>query len=207
MKIFIFVLLFSTNLFALEFDFFCNHPDNDISYTAKQIAKSLGVEKCAKVDAQDILSLNLEGNAVVNLLPLQVFTNLLILNLSFNSIKDLSPLENLKQLTSLDLSENLDLENLGPLASLVKLSVLNLNDNNISDLTPLKDMVKLVNLSFLRNQVEDILPLKNLFSLKFFLPFANPIIFDQQHCPTGADIAPLVDHFCQNTNQAQALKL
>ena len=197
MKIFMFIVLFSTNLFASEFELFCNHADNDIAYTAHQIAKSLEVAKCSQVDPQDILSLNLEGAAVVNLMPLKLFTNLLILNLSFNSIKDLTPLENLKQLTNLNLAENMDLEDLGPLATLVRVSVLNLNDNNISDLTPLKDMIKLVNLSFLRNLVEDISPLKNLFALKTFLPFSNPIIFDQQHCPTGIDIAPTIDRFCQ----------
>ena len=197
MKMFIFFVLFSTNLCASEFELFCNHPDSDIAYTAHQIAKSLAVAKCSKVEPQDILSLNLEGADIVNLMPLKLFTNLLILNLSFNSIKDLTPLEELQQLTNLNLAENMDLENLAPLASLIKLNILNLNDNNISDLNPLKDMIKLVYLSFLRNQVEDISPLKNLFALKTFLPFSNPIIFDQQHCPTGIDIAPIIDRFCR----------
>ncbi|OFZ52020.1 MAG: hypothetical protein A2381_05795 [Bdellovibrionales bacterium RIFOXYB1_FULL_37_110] len=197
MKTITLMFILSTKLFAFEFELFCQHPDEEIAYTAHQIAHALGMEECAQVLPETVLSLNLEGTSVVNLMPLTVFTNLKTLNLNFNLIKDITPLENLHQLTNLDLSENMDLENLLPLASLTQMEMLNLNDNNISDLTPLKDMVNLVSLSFLRNTVEDISPLKSLFSLILFIPYGNPIIFDQLHCPTGTDISPVIDRFCQ----------
>ena len=197
------MLLFSTNLFASELEFFCNHQDPDIAYTARQIANALEVEECSQVIHEEVVSLDLEGTAVVNLMPLMIFTNLQTLNISFNSIDDITPLENLIHLTDLNISENVDLENLSPLTSLLQLKVLKLNDNKISDLTPLANLINLESLSFLRNRVKDISPLKSLFSLKLFVAASNLIIFDQQHCPTGADIAPLVDRFCQNADQAQ----
>jgi Leucine-rich repeat (LRR) protein len=68
-----------------------------------------------------------------------------VLELWGNNISEILPLEGLTNLTELSLSHN-NITDLSPLAGLINLKRIELNDNHINDLTPLAELTNLTNL-------------------------------------------------------------
>ncbi len=127
-------------------------------------------------------TLNLWGNPVTDLKPISNLTNLRRLELGETGIKDLSPLAGLVNLTNLGLVKN-DLENsnIVPLENLTNLSWLVLAENHLSDISPLKNMTNLVFLNLGYNDIVDISPLMDLVNLTRLHLYHNDIV----------DISPL----------------
>ncbi len=104
-----------------------------------------------KLDNSDIVilanfkglkSLDLSGNSVTDVAPLQYLSGLEFLNLSRTGFQDLVLLENFSELQTLLLQED-NLKSIEPLAELTRLTLLRLDDNYIQDLTPLEQNVGL----------------------------------------------------------------
>ena len=81
---------------------------------------------------RDVTNLNLDGNLISDLTPLQSLTNLKELRLMRNSISNLTPLQSLTNLTELYLSDNV-IRDPAPLKSLGDLQQLVIFNNPISE--------------------------------------------------------------------------
>lgn len=129
----------------------------------------LGGEKITNITPLEnfinLKKLNLHSNKIFDITPLKDLTNLKELNLNNNNIVDISPLENLTNLEKLRLYNN-NIKDLSPLKELNNLEELNLNDNNITDINPLKNLTNLEKLRLYQNNISDIGPLKNLINLE-----------------------------------------
>ena len=109
--------------------------------------------------------LQLFGNQITALSPLQPLINLTDLYLSDNQITGLSPLQPLINLTELSLSGN-QITDLSPLQPLINLTELDLRNNQITDLSPLQPLIHLTRLDLDNNKITDISPLLPLKKLK-----------------------------------------
>tara|TARA_B100001123_G_scaffold289085_1_gene322139 strand:+ start:1748 stop:2608 length:861 start_codon:yes stop_codon:yes gene_type:complete len=112
-------------------------------------------------------TLDLRKNQIIDLKPLEGFTNLRTLSLAHNQISDLKPLAGLTNLEDLNLSGNRPfLSDLTPLSRLTKLKKLNLSYNQITDLSPLKELTNLKELNLCgNNAISNITPLAGLTHL------------------------------------------
>lgn len=97
------------------------------------------------------------------------------LNLNGNSIRDLSPLENMTELKELYLSDNIYIANITPLSRLTKLEKLDLYQNGITDISVLSNMAELKELNLGLNILTDISPLSKLTGLTVLNLAANEI--------------------------------
>ena len=146
------------------------------------------------VYADNLQYLNLDGNSIGDLTPLQGLTKLQTLDLDYNDLTDnglvtanLAPLSNLTQLeqlnlnncnisdvtglqgigsslTYLDLSQN-EISDIGSLSSLTGLQTLYLSTNQITNITPLIDLTSLTYLNLDNNQISDGAPTGSLTAL------------------------------------------
>ncbi len=112
----------------------------------------------------DLTSLVLFSNQISDLSPLQELIGLIELNLSQNHIIDLSMIKGLNRLKSLRLW-NIQITNISALQRLDSLTELNLSQNQISDLSPLKELHGLTLLRLSRNGISNLSPLKRLTDL------------------------------------------
>jgi Leucine-rich repeat (LRR) protein len=113
---------------------------------------------------KDVTKLNLDGNQISDLTPLQALTNLTDLQLDQNQISDPTPLQTLPNLTVLNLGDN-HVSDLTLLQSMTNLTELELGNNKISDITPLQSMTNLTKLGLYHNKISDIAPLQALTNL------------------------------------------
>lgn len=120
--------------------------------------------------------LDLTGQVVHDLRPLNQATRLSTLTLTSNAVRDLSPLATLTALSDLGLSGNY-INDLTPLRGLTSLQHLGLGDNQITDVTPLTGLHSLQDLDLTRNQIIDVAPLAALPQLGR-LTLADNQIFD-----------------------------
>ena len=111
--------------------------------------------------ATGLREIDLGGNAVSDLAPLEALDGLRRLDLAGNAVEDLWPLAGLADLRRLDLSGN-RISDLAPLAGLSGLEALLLADNSVSDLTPLAHLASLVRLDLSGNPVSELSPLADL---------------------------------------------
>jgi len=119
--------------------------------------------------------LELGGNKISDLTPLESLKNLQFLALDDNQISDLTPLASLTNLKQLSLSNN-QISNLAPLAPLRNLQTLYLDNNQISDLTSLHALTSLKTmLSLSNNRISDLTPLASLTNLNTLLLSENQI--------------------------------
>lgn len=125
-------------------------------------------------------SLDLSNNAVTDVSPLSELTSLLVLVLSNNSVVDVLPLLGMASLVSLDLSGN-DVADVSPLSGLASLTSLNLSANGVTDVSPLSGLTSLVSLDLSGNGVADVAPLSGLTALWLLFLSDNEI----------ADVSPL----------------
>lgn len=130
----------------------------------------------------NIISLDLSGNKIRDLTPLQNLTQLERLNLWHNQIDNIEPLKWLKHLTELHLEGN-KFSDLNTLEKLAKLTHLFLNENNIENIRPLQNLKFLTELGLSKNKIDDLSPLKNLKQLTYLLLDDNQI----------SDLTPLKD--------------
>jgi Leucine-rich repeat (LRR) protein/ribosomal protein S6 len=117
-------------------------------------------------------SLNLKGNRIIDIFHLSSLIQLEYLNLRGNKINDISPLKYLKQLKHLDINNssmgsNTGVSTISPLSSLTKLEYLDLGSNKISDISPLNSLTKLNYLDLDSNNISDISPLSSLIKLEY----------------------------------------
>ena len=125
-------------------------------------AKDAGIASLEGLRACPNLALiDLAGNSVSDLAPLELLASLQSLDLADNSITDLAPLAGLKSLQYVKLDGN-GVADLAPLAGLDRLSALYLPGNGVSDLGPLTGLKKLTSLDLARNRITDAGPLKDL---------------------------------------------
>ena len=116
---------------------------------------------CLREAGNNLNSLELCFNHIIDLLPLSNLTNLRYLNLGFNQIIDLSPLSNLTNLEVLELSDN-QIIDLSLLSNLTNLKELRLRKNKIIDITPLANLTNLYTLRLSDNMITDMTLLGNL---------------------------------------------
>ena len=114
--------------------------------------------------AIDLIEIDLEGNAISDLIALSGLTRLTTLNLNDNHISDIDSVANLTELIVLFLNGN-RIDDLTPLTDLTKLKTLNLRENLISDLQPLAALTALNELDLTANQIQDAAPLGGLRNL------------------------------------------
>ena len=154
--------------------------------------------------AVNLTDLDLAGNPIEDISPLQglmnltrlglgttnlsdsdlsllsALTSLRYLTLWGNQISDLSPLSALTSLISLGLGDN-QISDLSPLSALTSLISLDLGGNQISDLSPLATLTGLRDLSLINNPLSDLRPLSNLTNLE---------VLDIAYCKVS-DVSPL----------------
>ena len=126
--------------------------------------------------AVHLTELELVGNPIKNITPLQGLMNLMHLGLGTTNLSDsdLSSLSALTSLVALDLGGN-QISDLSPLSVLTSLRDLNLGDNQISDLLPLSALTSLTKLDLQYNQISDLSSLADLISLRDINLINNPI--------------------------------
>lgn len=122
----------------------------------------------------NLISLDLQGNDLVDLSGIETLSSLSSLNLSGNAISDLTPLSSLGSLSWLTLSYN-EIEDISPLASLTNLSLLVLSGNNVEDISALASLTSLQTLDVSFCHVEDISALTGSTSLENFYAVYNRI--------------------------------
>ena len=110
-------------------------------------------------------TLDLYGNQIVDITPLNQLNNLKRLVLSDNQIVDITPLNQLDNLKQLMLYGN-QIVDITPLNQLINLNTLSLPYNQIDDITPLNQLNNLQTLELGGNQIVDITPLNQLDNLK-----------------------------------------
>jgi Leucine-rich repeat (LRR) protein/putative cell wall-binding protein len=121
--------------------------------------------KIYKSELEGLTYLRLVDKKISNLEGLQHASNLQTLDLSGNTIIDLKPIENLHQLRRLYLSST-PITNFDSVANLVNLTELDLSNNQISDLRPISYLKNLTNLYLNSNLITDLSPLSNLLNLE-----------------------------------------
>jgi Leucine-rich repeat (LRR) protein len=160
---------------------------------------------------------------IIDLTPIEEFTQLEELYLSVTKIENLSPIENLINLKVLDLSYNdlFSYQDFKIFKKLTKLESLNIFDcsfksfegiialsalkkinadfNYISEISPLESLEKLRYISLVGNhQLTDISPLAKSYSLETVFFLLNSIRRDIEHCPYGDNISSPIDSFCRS---------
>ena len=118
--------------------------------------------------------LELDGNQISDLTPLESLKDLQMLILDDNQISDLSPLSSLTNLPVLGLDSN-QISDLSPLSSLTNLQSLGLDNNQISNLTPLHLLTNLTSLGLYENQISDLTPLTSLTNLQLLSLYNNSL--------------------------------
>lgn len=110
-------------------------------------------------DKRKLKQLNVANNHIQTLDVLADLPNTLQkLNVAGNEISDLMPLEHMTRLQTLDFSGN-QVQHLAPLESLTGLNELNAESNQIYDLEPLRQLSKLEVLKLSNNRVWDLAPI------------------------------------------------
>lgn len=95
----------------------------------------------------NIVTANLNGTKVRDLIPLGGLKRLEYLDVSNTRVRDLSPLSGLKNLRYLSL-QNTPIDDVTPLAGLKRLEYLNLSGSHVVNVRPLAGLTKLKTLSF-----------------------------------------------------------
>lgn len=139
-----------------------NIPEQDLKYTMNLMLTLPGVtsDDCyqASRDLNTITSISLKDRKIKNLAPLAKLSNIEKLDLQGNDIVDISPLEGLSKLTYLNLAAN-QITNIAPLGKLPALKELSLTENQVVDLLPIAGMKYLEILYLKKNQIATIDPL------------------------------------------------
>jgi internalin A len=114
--------------------------------------------------ATSLVELDLSGNGITDLTPLQNLPQLVRLNLENNNLTDISALTRLTNLSSLILSGN-PIQDYSPLANLTQLTRLSLHDAGLTNIAFLQQLNQLADLTLYNNRLSDISPLIGLTNL------------------------------------------
>jgi internalin A len=114
--------------------------------------------------ATSLVELDLSGNGITDLTPLQNLPRLAHLNLENNNITDISSLARLTNLSSLILSGN-PIKDCSPLSGLTRLTRLSLHDAGLTNIAFLQQLNQLTDLTLYNNGISDISPLMGLTNL------------------------------------------
>ena len=146
--------------------------------------------------ATNLRTLELDGNQIDDLTPLEGLTALSTLNLNANWISDLAPLVGLTSLQGLGLARNYTIGVLEPLAGLTGLQTLSLSENSVIDVSPLETLVNLTFLDLSRNTINSFAPLVGNAGLG-----ENDLLLLGHNCfaPTGSE-ANVLDALTGRTN-------
>ena len=109
--------------------------------------------------------MDLSGNAITDINPIEDLVQLTTLNLSGNTITDITLLAGLLRLTTLSIGDN-PINSLAPLIQLTELKVLNLDNSRINDLTPLAKLTNLTTLGLAASGIEDLSVFAGLTGLR-----------------------------------------
>lgn len=112
--------------------------------------------------------LNIGGNKISDISPIESLVDLRTLDLSWNKIVDISSMEKLTKLETLDVSYN-DITDIGVVQSLTNLTALNLRGNRISDIASLTKLTKLRSLDIRDNAIKNCDTLNSLPNLTTLL--------------------------------------
>lgn len=128
-------------------------------------------------DYAEVTQLDLEGQEIVDLLPLQALVHLRSLDLSFTQVADLGPLRVLRELETLVLA-NTQVKDLTPLRELTRLCSLSLANTPVTELAPIAELGSLRQLVLRGARIHDVTPLAGLSGLESL---------DLRGCPVSAD--------------------
>ena len=132
----------------------------ELRASSKAIRSLVGIEHFVALQRLDLY-----GNGIVDITPLNQLDKLQWLSLDSNQTDDITPLNQLDKLQWLSLGWN-QIDDITPLNQLDKLQSLYLDGNQIDDITPLNQLNNLQSLSLDRNQIDDITPLNQLNNLQ-----------------------------------------
>ena len=156
----------------------CSFPVEDLSILASLPSLTdLSLAKCSLSTieglsaAQNLVTLDLQGNNLRNLTPLNAMLNLKELYLQHNAVTSVAELSNLTNLEKLDISFN-SVTNMSPLASCLKLNWLCADNNQLSTLEGMDKLPLLAHLSVDYNKLKTVSILGNCTEL-VNLSFAN----------------------------------
>ena len=149
----------------------------DLAGLTSLVARRAGIVNLSGLEfAVRLKHLDLYGNAVSDLSPLDSLTGLEMLSLAHNRIRDdaFSTLSRMTGLEVLSLAGNA-LDDLSPLAMLPRLRVLDLTSTAAGDLSPLSGLTQLEGLYLGDNDIEDATALAGLSRLRWLLLTDNAI--------------------------------
>lgn len=121
-----------------------------------------------------ITLVQISGQTLDDLSPLENFNALEHLTISDCEVADVEPLSRLKSLKELNV-DGCNLSDLSPLANLRGLEKLSVKQNRISDLTPLAELHHLQELDASWNAISDVSPLSALVGMKRLVLTGNKI--------------------------------
>jgi len=128
-------------------------------------AENRGIKNLTGIEYALILErLNLSGNQISDISPLEGLANLIVLRLPSNQISNLSPLSALTKLITLTLESN-QISSVSALSTLTNLTSLTLWNNQIQDISALSGLTQLTRLDLPGNQIDDIDALAGLTTL------------------------------------------
>jgi Leucine-rich repeat (LRR) protein len=192
------VILFSQSTMAQQaetndfktFEDWCKNKDSlaeNVKHTINVLLEKARTSDCSFANSKlsNARFINLNGNAISNLLPLSSFINLTKLDLNNNKVVDIQPLEKLTNLTELSISDNY-IYDLSPLKNMKDLTYLAVKRNQISDVSPLQNLTNLQRLFLDDNKITDIMSLQSLKKLNAATFRRNPII--KKVCPVKSTV-------------------
>jgi Leucine-rich repeat (LRR) protein len=115
-------------------------------------------------NADTLTHLDLNNNAIGNILPLSGLTKLQELNLSQNALKELSALSTLTAITVLDVSNN-EIATLSPITALEGIKKLIAGNNTLTDVNGFEKLKALTEVDLSNNQIENVSPLASCTEL------------------------------------------
>jgi Leucine-rich repeat (LRR) protein len=122
----------------------------------RNIVSLEGLQHC-----QAVLEIDLENNAIVDVVPLRDLKKVQSLNLAGNQIETIEPLAELNKLQYLELSRN-RLSTIEPVSQMTNMRSLYLSDNQIRSLKPISNLKKVWSLYAARNPLEDLSAIREL---------------------------------------------
>jgi Leucine-rich repeat (LRR) protein len=173
-----------------------NYQDEPLR-TRDAIFAARGYTNCYRLanDRDTITNLDLSGQNLTDLSPLQTFAKLESLNLADNTVTNLEPLTELTGLRVLNLNRNGALTDLSPLQGLVELETLRLSGNQIADLSALTDLEKLQAFEAAGNQLQDVAVVGGFAQLAELDLSNNPVNRTEATCP-AVTVNELLAEYC-----------
>ncbi len=118
-------------------------------------------------EMQNLQELNLQHNAVTDVTPLASVSALKKLDISYNALTTIAPLSDLTGLTWLDAGTN-SLTDIGDIGKLAVLDYLSVKNNKLTNISAVAGCLALTELNISSNQITDIANLSTLTNMMYF---------------------------------------